>query len=226
MPSKYLENIWHETCKELGMLRWHEHIILTILDHNYSLPERHYHNWEHIEFCLKKWNGLKEVKNKKFECVGKKFLKSTGNMAYFFHDFVYDFQNPTNNERDSALFSDNLLSWAGVDKNNVSAISYLIMLTDPKTYIGKYAGALQKKFRDIDYLSLAGNWSDVKNCEIKIRLENNFLPAEEYRTKRVAFLRSLLAMKTLFMSDDFILKYEEKARENVEGLISLLENGK
>lgn len=224
MSKENLEKIWNETCKELKIIKWQEHVIFSILNHHYSLPERAYHNWDHIEFCLKKWNGLKEVKDKKFECVGKKFLKSTGNMAYFFHDFIYNFENPENNERDSALFSDNLLSWTGVDKNNIVTINYLIGLTNPKTYIGKYAGQLQKKFRDIDYLSLAGEWGDVKSCEIKIRLENNFLPTEEYREKRVAFLKSLLEGKTIFLSDDFVLEYEERARDNIEGLISLLEN--
>ena len=226
MLTDYLRKTWNETCKELDITWQYNEPIISILDHNYSLPERAYHNWKHIEFCLKKWNGLKEWTDN-VPRVGGKLILPLGNMAYFFHDFIYNFEKPIQNKRDSALLSDNLLAWAGMDKNNVDTVNYLIGLTDPQKSCNRfttfYHSESQKKFRDIDYLSLAGEWRCVQKSEKGIRQENNFMSNEEYKEKRIAFLNRLIAGK-VFLSKDFISKYEAKAKENTNKLITMVEN--
>ena len=80
-------------------------------------------------------------------------------------------------------------------------------------------------FLDLD-LSILGASEDNYDVYTKqIREEYSYYSVEEYRNGRIKVMKELLNRERLYFTDYFHMKYEVRARENIEREIKSLEDG-
>lgn len=178
----------------------------------YDTPERLYHNWSHVVNCI---NKLYEVK----EYISEEdFI--TLFFAIIFHDAVYDSKaKQWENEKNSRILAEKVLSDIWIEKYIISKISELILLTSSHTI---YWDDLIWKFMiDID---LAILWQDREvymDYAKVIRYEYSSYNNEDFKKWRLEFLKGMLKRK-IFQTPYFEDKYEKTAKTNIEAEISML----
>jgi predicted metal-dependent HD superfamily phosphohydrolase len=155
-------------------------IDLSEIKHRYSEPHRFYHTLKHINFILKKIDGLfsKNIINKK----DKEILY----IATLFHDIIYDPLKNNNEKKSSDLF----LNKISEHSPNVNQINKIILNTiDHKSHGNK----LSKIFNDLDMYNLFNSdLKTLKKDESDIRKEYSMFSNKLYRKGRLDFLNSLL----------------------------------
>jgi len=183
-------------------------MILKSLNHLYNSTDRFYHNLEHVE------HGLEEI-----DFIRNRIeYPEEVEMAWFFHDAIYDSRAKDNEERSSWL-SHALLAQNGIVADSIFRIDDLILTT-------KHSFKPEKKDEeymvDID-LSILGQAPEIfDRYERNIRQEYLWVPQEEFRIRRIDIMQGFLNRTSVYFTDHFIDKYEERARENLERSIENL----
>ena len=174
--------------------------IISRVRDRYKDPNRHYHNWTHIEDCLTKAFQLR--------CSTPEL------MALLYHDAVY-LAGDGNNENNSAAlfeFDSHLL---GID---IPEVRDLILATKHK---GDPKSPSEAIVMDIDMSILAGPIEKFHAYDNGIRAEYAHVPDEAYRQGRKKFLQSLLVKKNIFFTPAF-KKMEPAARFNIQKALGWL----
>ena len=147
----------------------------------YSEPHRHYHNWNHIQYMLDKFNKIKNREKIK-GCIDKEAIY----YAILFHDIIYDPKSKTN-EEDSANYLKEVFD--KLDDQDISAktidIARYAIFASKNHLAEPYPVAYQtgiEIFLDLDLAILAEPKLDVyKQYADNIRKEYYFVPDEEFR---------------------------------------------
>lgn len=172
------------------------------IERNYSQKGRHYHNLEHLETMF---SELDEVKDN---------ISNYSNISFsvFYHDVIYDASSKSNEER-SADFAKVRLRELNVNETDISEIYRQILATKAH---------LSSNNNDIDYLLDADLSILGKDLETymdytkKIRKEYSIYPDLLYKPGRKKVLKHFLEMEPIFKMEYFRVKYEEKAKKNIE----------
>ena len=172
------------------------------LKDRYSGPQRVYHSMVHVN------NALEDVKKTTAKRPNK--IKT----AIWFHDAVYDTQRKDNEEK-SAELAETALRGADVPVKFVGDVKSLILATKHDSAPRDSDAALMM---DIDLASLASSRSMFKENNMDIREEYSWASDQEYREGRKKFAEGLLSRPSIFHTEQFRKKYEEKARRNLEFL--------
>lgn len=174
----------------------------------YTGPDRHYHDIGHISDGLGKLDEVRHLA----ECPD--YLE----MAWWFHDFVYDTRSKVN-EYNSALLADRILWELGVQSAIRNIVVWLIMATK---HDHVPANRDQRLIIDIDLVSLALPPEEFDKMSEKIRLEYN-IPVEMYRIGRANFFKKMLENRpSIYLTKYFREKYEAQAQENLKRTIAIL----
>jgi len=178
-------------------------------DH-YSEPHRAYHNLDHLAFCL---TGLDEVRP---QGLGS----DTVELALWFHDVIYD-PRSKENEAESALFFRRETKDLGWRREFVEKVEHLILVTrkheagdDPE----------ERLISDIDLAILGQDREAFGRYEDQIRSEYSWVDAETYRQGRSAVLRRFLERPSLYFTDFFRSRCEERARQNLQESLRRLDS--
>jgi predicted metal-dependent HD superfamily phosphohydrolase len=177
------------------------------LARRYSEPRRRYHGWNHLLHCLKQFDLAAALMNE----------PDAVEMALWFHDAVYDFGAPDNEQKSAELFTqlaERQFSSAFVDK-----VDALILLTRHQQAPTDWD---QRFMVDIDLSSLALDWDTFTRDSENIRQENEHLEDDVFYPKQAGFLESLLARRSIYYSDFFSKLYERAARDNIARFIGRL----
>jgi predicted metal-dependent HD superfamily phosphohydrolase len=194
-----LKDTWAELCAETGVTR-HD-LAFQLIASTYAEPARHYHTARHIADCLREFQPVRGL-------CGRPLAVAA---ALLFHDHVYEPTRHDNEERsaDEAAMALAALRWPPL---TIAAVRSMILAT-------RHAPIVD----DIDLAILGKPSDDFDAYEKAIRREYAHVPAEEFRTGRVAVLRHFLARPRIYATDHFAARYEMQARQNLGQSIAGLE---
>jgi len=180
------------------------------LEKAYSGKSRHYHNLTHIKDMI--------------ECYETYFdkLQNPNEILFsiFYHDVIYSASKkdnelksaeyalailPENITLNKQLVFDAICATQQHQHNEVEDINWLI---------------------DFDLKILARNWKEYQIYFEQIRKEYRIYPDFLYKPGRAKALKHFLEHEFIFQTEEFRKLYEEKARNNIEKEISILESKK
>ena len=178
------------------------------LDKHYSESERHYHNLTHIT------QGLDELD------LIRSYLQEPAEVeiAWWFHDSVYDSKAKDNEERSAELAFERL-SESGIDSSRILRINNLILATKHN----KTPAFNDEMFLvDVDLSILGRSPQEFRKYEESIREEYSWVSEEQFRIGRKTILESFVRRPVIYSTEFFRDKYEERARKNLVSSIRLL----
>jgi predicted metal-dependent HD superfamily phosphohydrolase len=168
----------------------------------YGEEHRRYHNLRHLNECLAEFDATRSF------AKGPAVLE----MALWFHDAVYDPKVSDNEER-SAEWAARLLEEGGVKKQEIHAVTALILVT--KNHLPDKtpdAGLMC----DIDLAILGQPPQRFQEYEAAIRAEYAHVPDAAFNAGRAAILQRFLDRPHIYQTEPFRSRYEEAARRNLE----------
>jgi len=169
-----------------------------MLDAGYSQPTRHYHNWSHIADCLSLLDGWRsEVAD-----------PATIELAFWFHDVVYDSRRGDNEEQ-SAVLAERFLS----DHDSSAKVGAMIRATTHREPPHDVDTAL---LCDIDLSILAAEAERYDAYARAIRQEYAWVSESDYHAGRSKVLRAFLDRPSIYSSDAARTRWESVARRNIE----------
>ena len=197
---------WQRLMSALGLsdnLRTHASLVAA-----YREAQRHYHNGEHIDACLRHLDNVADQASAPHEIE----------LALWFHDAVYNPMSSTN-EADSAKWAKGFLSGNAVPEEVVSRVYALIMATRHHRETSTCDEALMV---DIDLAILGADPETYDRFEQNIRKEYRRVPWLLYRKKRKEILTEFVSRESLYKTEFFSKRLEAQARRNLENAIAAL----
>lgn len=190
---------------------------LTVL---YSAPGRHYHNLDHINWCLAELEQCSTHFGLSADEI--EILK----IAIWWHDAVYNPYSKLNEVNSANLFhkncTDNFID--RMNKPKMHAIMDMILLTARHTSCLSLSNQLEQILLDIDLASLGYDHTTFLRNNGNIRKEYYFVDQETYCKASISFLQTMLEKKRIYYTDYFYDKYEQQARSNMEWQVSFLKD--
>lgn len=184
---------------------WWTDTAVRMLKWRYTEPPRAYHNWRHVEHCLREFEQIRhQARN-----------PAAVEWAIRFHDAIY-VPGADDNEEKSA---DLARLW--LDDEIAEEAARLIMLT--KTHDPADDDIDGQIICDCDLAVLAFTPDMFDQYEVLIREEYSFVSDDDFRLGRMAFIRSMLDRDRIFRTGFFYEKYEMRARENLKRSLKRLE---
>lgn len=181
-----------------------------LLDERYSEPGRHYHNLNHVGYCLGQLDGVREQLHD----------ADAAELALWFHDAVYE-TGADDNELRSALLFDRHLG-IHLPSGRADRIHARIMATVHPS------GAVERDAQfvaDIDLSGLALSREAFRRDTEDLRRERHHLTDSQFELGTVGFFRKLMAGPSIFLTDHFRANYEQPALRNIVELINEMEAG-
>lgn len=177
------------------------------LENYYRDPGRHYHGPRHIEYCLRQLDLARS------RIVDPDAVE----LALWFHDAVYDLKGGDNEARSARLCIGEL--GTVLPAARLSRVHSLIMVTAPGH---EPANEDEAYMHDIDLSVFARPWDEFREDSEAVRREKAHLGEAEFVRRQDAFLRSLLAGDSIYYTDFFRERCEQRARENITRWLEVL----
>lgn len=182
-------------------------------------PNRHYHTYSHIAYVCHLLGECGRLGSSSHP------FESTRVSLFFalFHDIVYDAQSFTNEEQSEAFAARYLTNMAGAwELDSVSELIRLSSIAPFEDELFWGSGQYAQVF-DAD-LAILGSWEEAYDqYAANIRKEFSFAPPQAFAVRRAAILRKILDRKTIYRTDWFRERFEEKARSNLTREIQSLD---
>lgn len=175
---------------------------------NYFLPNRYYHNFDHIVDCLSRLTEMIEVYDSKIT------HKEELIQAVIWHDVVYEILG-SHNEIQSAVMA--------VEANPTLSSSVLIDIILATKHDKQEFNTIEEKIiADIDLGVLGSSYEEFEKNTYKIRREFSMFNDAEWKIGRSDFYRKMLSRPRIFHTQLYRGRYEEKAIRNLnQGILDL-----
>ena len=168
----------------------------------YSEPQRHYHNLRHIGECLAEFDLARHLAKNSVAVE----------LAVWFHDAVYD-PHATDNEERSAELAKQSITQAGGEAELSRAVAALVLATKAHDQaLHPDAPVLV----DVDLSILGQPKERFQEYETQIRREYEWVPVTTFAAKRAEILERFLARESIYTTEYFFAKYEQRARQNLQ----------
>jgi predicted metal-dependent HD superfamily phosphohydrolase len=174
----------------------------------YSSPLRYYHTLTHLDAVTTTLLPFKD----RFENWDAVVF------AIAYHDFIYS-AHRTNNELRSAGFATKRLRSIGFPQRSEMTCRHMILATKDHAA----ADESTNLFTDADLSILGAEPMTYREYATRIKWEHWLV--YNYNMRRIKVLETFLAMKTIFKTPEFIARYEQQARVNLQWEISQLASG-
>jgi len=174
----------------------------------YGATERRYHNWSHVEACLRVFDTVRGLTQRP-EAV---------ELAIWFHDAIYD-SHRGDNEDASAKLAMEALGRLGVKEEMGRYVGELILATRHRAVPSDADAAL---LVDIDLAILGESAEAFDAYEAAIRLEYAWVAEGAFRAGRGTVLRGLLERPWLYATEHFRRELEQRSRENLKRSLARL----
>ena len=172
------------------------------LINKYNEPHRHYHNLDHILYCLDK---LKEVHGIEYDDIALRF-------GIWYHDSVYNIDDNKNEEK-SAEFAEKHLLQIMSPCSLIENVKAIILVT--KHFQASQLFQLEcKLIVDIDLSSFGDRPEFQHGCEL-IRKEYADIDEKVYLRERIKILFNFVTRPNIYLTNYFREKYELLAFENI-----------
>src|SRR3989344_1609799 len=202
--SQILRKKWNLLIERIGLEDRKNHVFNS-LSELYTMSDRHYHNLSHL------YRGLGELGN---WLVQPEHVE----LAFFFHDVIYDPRRNDNEER-SADFAKVSIKQMGGEDRLAEKINDMIIYTKHTEIPFDYESQL---LLDIDLSILGKSESEFDEYENGIRKEYDFVSDEDFRNGRGEILEKFIKRPSIYITDRFRERYESKAIKNLERSIEKL----
>lgn len=170
---------------------------------------RFYHNEQHISECLVHFQKLQTLAEQPAEIE----------IAFWFHDAIYDTKSNDNEER-SADWAKQALTSLGVSPACIERVVALIIATKThQTYDTDSAIMV-----DIDLGILGASEEAFERYDAAIRSEYFWVPWAQYVHGRRRVLQAFLGREFIYQTAFFREHYEQQARQNLVRKLALLSN--
>jgi predicted metal-dependent HD superfamily phosphohydrolase len=175
----------------------------------YGDKKRHYHTLQHLDNLL---NQLTEVKGKLLHWEAILF-------TLYYHDIIY---NPlkSDNEEKSAEFAERRMKQISVPAETIKLCKGQILAT--KTHV-KSTDNDTNYFTDADLSVLGETWEVYTHYYKGVRKEYSIYPNFIYNPGRKKVLNHFLTMSSIFKTDFFYQKFEQRAKLNLIKEIQLID---
>ncbi|XRQ04445.1 HD domain-containing protein [Actinomadura welshii] len=187
----------------------HTRHIGTELDKRYGEPHRRYHTRDHLAAVLDLVDEL----------AGHAAAPGLVRLAAWFHDAVYDPERADNEER-SARLAARMLADTDLREPDIEQVVRLIELT--ATHAPDQDDRDGQVLCDADLAILGADPDTYAAYTAAVREEYAFVPDEFFRAGRAEVLNGLLALPRLFHTPPARERFEERARENMQAELALL----
>lgn len=191
---------WHRCWHNLGA-SGDDVLLMQKLVNAYQESHRHYHTLQHLEECLRWFEGHRDLAEEPAEVE----------MALWFHDAIYNVR-ANDNETKSADWAHQALLDAEVDSGRVARIRQLILAT---RHTAAPEGNDQALLVDIDLAILGAPSQRFDEYELQIRKEYAWVPGIVFRQKRRNLLRQFLSRPAIYHTAKFNTLLEKQARANL-----------
>lgn len=177
----------------------------------YSEPHRAYHTLAHIESCLAEFASVRSLASDP-EAV---------EWCLWYHDAIYNTRARDNEER-SADLAGKVMDEAELNRVFIRKVQGFILATKHTALPILFDSQL---LVDIDLAVLGQSENTFDEYERQIRQEYGWVSEDAFIAGRTAILLSFLARPTIYATDFFRNKYEERAQRNLaRSLVKLLSN--
>jgi predicted metal-dependent HD superfamily phosphohydrolase len=181
-----------------------------ILKEKYSEKSRFYHNLSHVKVLL---DLLESLNNKVQDHNVIRF-------AIWFHDVIYNTKR-SDNEEESARLAAEMLHKLQVKIKTIEFVQEMILAT--KNHKGKNLSYDLKLFLDMDLAILGTSEEIYKEYSEAIREEYSWASESMYCSGRKKILKSFIQRERIYLTDEMEVRYEERARENINNEIKSLD---
>ena len=196
------EKLWRSAAATGDSRPWYQQ-----LSNLYREPHRTYHNFEHIAECLSEFDQTRHLA----------IQPGSVEFALWFHDAVYD-PKASDNEEKSAEMAKRCLEDAGL-RTIAATVADLVMATKRHDVGTNRDAALVV---DIDLSILGKEPNRFEQYETQIRGEYSWVPEPVFNSRRAEILQTFLARPQIYTNQDFVTRYERRARENLARSIQRL----
>jgi pantetheine-phosphate adenylyltransferase len=203
---------WKGFCERLGATKNVEQVFESLI-RSYSEPQRKYHTLSHIKTCLSELDLVKDIAQD----------PDAIEMAIWFHDAIYRFKQKESdiidNEEESAELAEKVLTEdLGLDPEFATKVRGLVLATKHDQFVEDFD---QRLMADIDLAGFGRSRRIFKINNDLVRQEYSSVPTELFLEKRIEALVFFLPpkRKSVFQTEFFGERYEQKARENLQNSI-------
>lgn len=172
----------------------------------YTAPSRYYQTLEHVAYMLQQLIPVaSQVQN--WDALL---------FSVYYHDSIYKIPGSQNEEKSAQLFQKRI---SPTTFQHIEHVKQQILST--KTHV-KSTDTDTNLLLDADLSILGENENTYNTYRLHIRKEYHIYPDMIYNRERIKILKRLLARETIYKTDDFKEKFEEKARQNIAMELLLL----
>lgn len=186
--------------------------IMQDLRTRHAEPQRHYHDWSHIEALL---GHMAKVEPRLHDCEAVLH-------AILFHDAIYDPRAKDNERRSAALLVETNLPIA---PESLATARRMIEATEGHFLPDDLSGEAREDcahFLDMDLGILGASDERFDIYEGQIRREYAHVPDDAFRKGRAAVLRHFAERERLYFSEWGIRSFEGQARRNLARSLEVL----
>lgn len=188
--------------------------LLADLQTRHAEPQRHYHDWSHVEALLGHMTGLADVLHDRDAVF----------LAIVFHDSIYDPHASDNERRSAELLVASDLPFPpaslALAKRMIEATEGHAMPGD----LGREAYEDCAHFLDMDLAILGAPAQRFDIYEDQIRREYAHVPDDAFRAGRARVLQRFAAREPLYFSAWGKDRFDAKARLNIARSLQALAN--
>ena len=186
--------------------------LLATLKARHSEPQRHYHDWTHIEALLGHARSIESNLHDPLSVI----------YAILFHDAVYDPRAKDNERRSAELLLDTA---PAISPECLTRARAMIEATEGHilpTDLSAQELEDCAHFLDMDLAILGAAPERFDIYEAQIRLEYAHVPANDFRKGRASVLRHFAEREALYFSDWGQKRFEAQARANLARSLAAL----
>lgn len=206
MPPDELARRWASLLSACGV-RWETAAPhLDALLQAYREPHRAYHRLEHLAHVFSELDAVPLWD----PCV---------EWATWYHDAVYRPGRRDNEER-SASLAGGTLDQLQLDRLAPRVVQ---LIEATATHDASSDDAAAQLFLDADMAILGADAAAYERYALGVRREHRRVPAALFARGRRAFLRDVLARRSIFMTDHFRRRCERQARDNLQAELERLQ---
>lgn len=198
-----LKGIWNDLLNRRGAQSAMSNATFNFVTKLYQAPNRHYHGLHHVLECfdvLERYDFNVEHP----ECLG---------LSIIFHDAIYSFDIPQNNETSSAALACCAVAQLGLSRDCQAQIDLNIRATIHSADAGLKGDAAI--MADIDLYGLAKPYGQYLDNTLAIRNEYPKLSDHHFYNNRLMFLKGMLQRRYIYSTELFRTELERRARQNI-----------
>lgn len=175
----------------------------------YAETKRFYHTIDHIDYCLEVYDKVRD------HCLNPDAVE----LAIWFHDVIYDFPVEDNERLSAEYFLE--VSRGRLPESLRQMVFDQVIVTDHRSLP---SDPDQKILIDIDLSSFGRHWDQFVYDGLNVRKEMDYLSDDEFYSRQIMFMKSLLARQHFYATDWFRRHFESTARENLNRYLESLDD--